>query len=176
MTTLTWFLTILGLVATLIGSYIAIITFRSPLTRLKKYLKIPKNWGKIYINRVDYIWRYRKHPEFSITQDDETKSWTTVEKWMIHYPDPHKSSTLIKATFNGIVLLTEDFISLDGGRYFVPIPKRKAISELGDMPIFEYWYTPLQINLARIVGYYYRVSTIEEFMTAHHLIVKTDEE
>ncbi len=171
-----WFVTILGLVATLVGSLLAVVTYISPLTRLRFYLRRPKNWKKVYIGRLDYNWQYNNHPEFAITQDDESREWTIEESWMTNYPDPGKSSTLVKVTVNGMVLLTEDFISLDGGRYFVPVPKRKAINELGDTPEFEYWYTPQQVHLARIVGYYYRINSIEEFISAHHLVVKIEKE
>lgn len=173
MTTPAWVITILGFIATITGSLLALATYISPLFRLKFYLNKDKNWKKVYIGRVEHNWQYKKHPEFIIEETyDENREWTTTESWMKNYPDSSKKITIVRVKVNGNILLIEDFISLDGGRYFVPVPKRKPI----DGGEFEYWYTPIQINLSRIVGYYYRMKTIEEFMADHGLaVIEKDE-
>jgi len=172
MNTFTWTITILGFVATIIGSLLALVTYISPFIRLKLYLNKAKNWKKVYVGRFEYNWQYKNHPEFIVEVDDEAREWSTVESWMHHYPDSSKHASLVKVKVNGQILLTEEFISLDGGRYFVPVPKRKLINDTE----FTYWYTPMQVNLARIVGYYYRINTIDEFMTSHGLIINMSED
>jgi hypothetical protein len=172
MNILTWLITILGFIATIIGSILALATYVSPLFRLKIYIKKNKNWKKFYMGRVEYNWQYKNHPEFVIEISHEDKKWSAIESWMRHYPDPLKNISIVKARVNGNILLTEVFISLDGGRYFVPVPKRKLISENE----FKYWYTPMQVRLSRIVGYYYNAKTVEEFMSEHGLVIEKIEE
>ena len=180
MTTLSWVITILGFIATIVGSILAFFTFISPFIRLKWYLKNPKKWKKIYLDRYNYNWQYKNHPEFTIEVDSESRDWGTTETWMNHYPDSSKSTSFIKVKVNGQILLTEDFISLDGGRYFVPVPKRAVTHEIeigsDEVPEYKYWYTTIQVELARIVSNYYRMNTIEEFMKSHHLVVSDDED
>jgi hypothetical protein len=174
MTSLMWTITILGFIATITGSILAIATYISPSWRLKFYIKKTKNWRKIYIGRIEHEWQYKNHPEFSIEIENESREWQTTESWMRSYPDPSKYATLVKVKVNGQVLYTEEFISLDGGRYFVPVPKRRIVGETEANNI--YWYTPLQVNLSRIVGTYYRSDSIEDFMSNHNLDIKSDED
>ena len=179
-TIIQWFITILGLIASIVGGVLAFFTFISPLVRLKWYLKKTKKWKKVYSNQYKYNWQYEKHPEFVIEVDEESRDWSTTESWMTHYPDNHKSTSFVKAMANGQILLTENFISLDGHRYFVPVPKRAVIKDVGigsnEIPEYKYWYTTVQVKLARIVSDYYRVNTIEEFMDSHGLIIGKEEE
>ena len=173
MNAFTWIITILGFIATIVGSILAIFTFVSSIWRLKFYLKKPLNWRKVYIGRIKYNWQYKNHPEFTIEVDDENKNWDTgvKENWMRDYPNPTKSTSLVRIKANGQVLMVENFISLDGGRYFVPLPKRHINTDQEKEN--EYWYTPLQVNLSRIVGEYYRGDSIEDFIKSHNLKIET---
>ena len=166
-----WTITILGFIATIVGSILALATYISPMFRLKYYLKKTSEWKKVSIGRSDYVWQYKNHPEFNIEIEDLEREWQTAESWMTHYPDPAKHVYLVKVKANGQVLLTEEFITLDGGRYFVPVPKAKPISESE----FKYWYTPIQVDLSRIIGEYYRGNSIEEFMEHHKLKIKDND-
>ncbi len=170
MNTLTWTITILGFIATIVGSLLAIFTYVSPVFRLKHYLKRTKKWKKVYIDRIKYNWQYKNHPEFTIEIDDESNDWGTTESWMNYYPDSSKSASLVRVRANGQVLFIEEFISLDGGRYFVPLPKREIISE-SETDNY-YYYTSIQVMLARIVSYYYRGNNIEDFISNHNLEIK----
>ena len=179
-TIIQWVITILGLLASIVGGVLAIFTFISPFVRLKWYLKKADKWKKVYLDRYKYNWQYKNHPEFTIEVDEESQDWSTTESWMTHYPDSHKSTSFVKAMVNGRILLTENFISLDGGGYFVPVPKRAVVKEIeigsDEIPEYKYWYTTIQVELARIVSSYYRMHTIEEFMESHHLAVSDDED
>ena len=170
MSTFGWIITILGFLATIIGSFLAIITYISPSLRLKFYIKRYKKWHEVYIGRIQYQWQYKNHPEFIIELDDDCKNWESKENWMNYYPDPSKCTTLVFVKVNGQIIFTEDFILLDGGRYFVPLPKRKVMSEKEKDS--KYWYTQLQVDLAHIMGRFYREKNIEEFMNNHHLEIK----
>ncbi len=172
MSTLSWIITILGFVATIVGSVLAFFTYISPMVRLKWYLKNPEKWKKIYLDRHRYNWQYKNHPEFNIEIDTNSDEWTTVEKWMPHCPDIRKSVSIVKVKINGQTILTESFLSMDGGRYFVPVAKRKIIDDSEDE--YLYYYTKLQIELAKIVSDFYREKTIEEFIKQNNLTIFKD--
>ncbi|MDD5039887.1 MAG: hypothetical protein PHY34_01930 [Patescibacteria group bacterium] len=169
---MSWIVTILGLIATIIGSYLAIITYISPIKRVKYYLKRTKKWKKINISRDESNWQYETHPEFVIEIDEVGHNWTTKEGWMKDYPDETKHVRAVKIKVNGQALVSVEFISLDGGRYFIPVPERKLISGQSEKANFSYWYTPIQVGIANIIGRYYRDETLEKFMNRHSLTVQ----
>jgi hypothetical protein len=171
MNILSWILAIFGLIASIVGCLLAYITFINPMFRLKRYLSKTENWEKIYKNRIKYNWHYKKHPEFYIEQSDDEEdrdNFTAVESWMGYFPDPSKKLYLMKVIFNGLVLITEDFISLDGGRYFVPLPRRELVSRSDSE--FKYYYDSIQYKLGKILGDFYRFNdnnSLDKFMESH---------
>lgn len=61
---------ILGLVATLVGTYFTYISFINPITRFKKYLKNPENWEKFQgIENHLSFYRHKNYPNFQIVID-----------------------------------------------------------------------------------------------------------
>ena len=55
----------LGLVATLVGTYFTYISFVNPIKRFKKYLKNPENWEKFQgIENHLSFYRHKKYPNF----------------------------------------------------------------------------------------------------------------
>ncbi|MFA5248252.1 MAG: hypothetical protein WC415_03330 [Patescibacteria group bacterium] len=177
MNTLSWIVTILGFIATITGCVLAYCTYISPLTRLNWYLKKPKKWSKLYVGREKYHWHYKNHPEFIIEIDDEGRDWTVQEKWMPYCPDSSKRARFVVVRVNGQAILTEEFISLDAGRYFVPVARREVIGEPAIEAVvdFKYYYTSMQVMLSRIIGEYYRESGIDDFMQKNKIdIYKND--
>lgn len=170
MTFLGWFVTILGLFVSLVAGFLTFVTYISPIWRLKYYIKKPKGWKQVFVGREESYWQYSSHPEFRIEIDDESREWQRKEHWMTMYSDEMKSSCLVKVSANGQPLIVEEFIYLDGSRYFVPLPKRKVIGENEEDN--QYWYTLLQLDLARIIGKLYFDKTFEDFMKRHNLQVK----
>jgi hypothetical protein len=166
-----WIATVLGLVATIAGTTLAYFTFISPMHRFRLYLRKSKRWEEVVVDRsgMDSYWRYDRHPEFVLERGDSDE-WDPIvmESWMPHSPDTSKGRTQIFARVNGQHLFNEEFVSLDGGRNFVPLPRRQSV-EGGS----EYWYTSLQVSLARIVGHYYRpVTSIDDFMAQQKIPVR----
>lgn len=166
-----WVVTILGFIATIIGCLLAILAFINPIWRLKFYLKKPKKWDPVMLGRSSpEIWRYIDHPEFIIEIDyNNPKEWSKAESWMNHYPSPSITEYTVQAKIYGQVMLTEEFLSLDGGRYFIPMPRQ--MKEGGPS---KYYYSSLQIDFARIVGKFYRSESIEEFLIEHPKISLKD--
>lgn len=144
----------LGLIATLVGTWISYISFVNPLKRFRKYLKNPKVWEK-FEGREDYltIYRHRKYPNFQIVID-----WNSYvvknfhEEWIndgLFRDKENNTSYYVKFEANGMLLHKELFVSLDGHRYFVPVPKINIVAEDRTFS-----YNANQIQLANIVGEY----------------------
>jgi len=152
---------ILGLVATLVGTYFTYISFVNPITRFKKYLKNPKDWEKFQGTEMHLsIFRLKKYPNFQIVIDwDKPVVENYKEEWIRDYPDKeHNASYFVRLEANAMLLEKELFVSLDGGRIFIPSPRRTLKNDE-----LVYWYDPIQIQLANIIGEYYLEKDINEF-------------
>lgn len=162
---------VLGLVTTIIGTYLTYISFINPWIRFEKYLKKPNDWEKIIPEQNLTIYRHKKYPGFQvITNWDESIVNNFQEDWIGNFPDKeHNTSYRVRLEANSIFLRKELFVSLDGGRGFVPVPKRKL-----DGASFEYYYDKLQVQLANIIGEYPRgsVENIESFAATQKIPIK----
>lgn len=167
---------LLGLVLGIFSTYITYVTFLNPMRRFRKYLKHSEKWENIFTDTfgTDSYYRYGGHPEFIIKRDtrDNSKDWNVNEDWMPSCPDPKKSSTMVHLIVNGQILIAEEFIFMDGARYFVPVPRRKLVDK--DAGKFEYWYTDIQVNIARIISSFYRKETVEDFMKESKIIFRNE--
>lgn len=161
MTILSLIIGILGLVATLTGTYFTYISFVNPIRRFKKYLKNPNDWEKFQGTEAHLsIYRHKKYPNFQIIIDwDKTVVKNYQEEWIRDYPDKeHNASYFVRLEANAMLLEKELFISLDGGRAFVPSPRRSSKNDE-----LVYWYDTIQIQLANIIGEYSWEKDINEF-------------
>ncbi len=149
---------VLGLVATLVGTYLTYISFVNPIKRFNKYLKNPEDWEKfIGIESHLYFYRHKKYPSFQIVIDwDRSIVENFREEWINDslYPDKTNSTSYyVRLEANGMLLDKEVFVSLDGHRWFVPVPK----IEMSKVKSGErnFYYDARQIQLAKIVGKYH---------------------
>lgn len=152
---------LLGLVATLVGTYFTYISFINPITRFKKYLKNPKGWKKFQGAEIHLsIFRHKKYPNFQIIIDwDKPVVENYQEEWIRDYSDrEHNTSYFVRLEANAMLLEKELFVSLDGGRAFIPSPRRTLENEK-----LVYWYDTMQIQLANIIGEYPWERDINEF-------------
>jgi hypothetical protein len=147
---------ILGLLASFIGTYLAYISFINPIIRFNKYLKNPENWEK-FQGIEDHLsfYRHKKYPNFQIVIDwDKNISENFHEEWINDglYPDKkNNTSYFVRLEVNTMLLDKELFVSLDGHRYFVPVPEVLRMNNNKR----EYYYNVRQIQLANIVGVYH---------------------
>ena len=147
---------ILGLIATLIGTYFTYISFVNPLYRFRKYLERADGWEK-FSGLEDHLsfYRYKKYPGFQVVIDwNQPIVENFHEEWINDalYPDKtNNASYWVRLETNGMLLDKELFVSLDGHRYFVPVP-RTAISKNGER---DFYYDARQVQLANIVGRYH---------------------
>ncbi|PIR96837.1 MAG: hypothetical protein COT91_04580 [Candidatus Doudnabacteria bacterium CG10_big_fil_rev_8_21_14_0_10_41_10] len=149
---------LLGLVATLVGTYLSYISFVNPLKRFNKYLKNPENWEKFQgIEAHLSFYRHKKYPNFQIVIDwDKELVENFHEEWMNDalYPDKtNNASYYVRLEANGMLLDKELFVSLDGHRYFVPVPRVSISKTKTDER--DFYYDTRQIQLANIVGKYH---------------------
>lgn len=171
------FITILGLILGILGlagTILTAITFVNPKVRVDFYLNKHDKWEEVHLNLGGggSLWRYQPHPEFTIEQQDDSEKWgfDVTESWMKYpLPDPSKHTYMVHVKASGIVIYAEKFITLDGGRYFVPLPRVKYHEEKENN---EYFYVPLQIKIARIIGTYYRMDSIDEFIKHNEIEIR----
>lgn len=156
---------ILGLIATLIGSGLAYISFVNPMIRFKWYLKNNDKWKTIFprVKGLSEYYQYSKHPEFTI-EEVYDRPWERDEPWMknILRPDPACHASQIALKVSGNIIHTENFLAMDGGRIFVPIPKviyKKTDNEEDNI----YYYDDIQVLLAGLIGKYHIYKTLEGF-------------
>jgi len=110
---------ILGLIATLVGTHLAYISFVNPLKRFNKYLEKADNWERfIGIESHLYYYRYKKYPSFQLVIDwDRAIVENFREEWINDalYPDKtNNASYYVRLEANGMLLDKELFVSLDG--------------------------------------------------------------
>lgn len=149
---------VLGLVATFIGTYLTYISFINPIKRFNKYLKNSENWEKfIGIESHLYFYRHKKYPNFQLVIDwDRSIVENFHEDWINDalYPDKtNNASYYVRLEANGMLLDKEVFVSLDGHRWFVPVPRIEMSKTKSDERNF--YYDVRQIELAKIVGKYH---------------------
>lgn len=156
---------ILGLVATLVGSGLAYIAFVNPMVRFKWYLKKKDNWRTIFprVEGLSEYSQYSKHPEFTI-EEIYDRRWERDEPWMKKVIRPDKSchASQIALKVSGNIIHTENFLSMDGSRIFVPIPKVDTKGKDKEAE-FIYYYDEIQILLAGLLGKYHIYDTLEKF-------------
>lgn len=149
------FLGIVGLVFSLWAFYLAYISFANPIIRFNKYLKKTTGWEKFIGTEASiYFYRYKKYPSFQISIDwDRSVIENFYEEWMdtVFIADKDNNlSYFLKLEVNGMLLDKELFVSLDGHRYFVPVPKTMMFE---DKRVF--YYNGRQIYLSKILGLFH---------------------
>ena len=152
---------ILGLIATVIGSYIAIVSYINPINRFKKYLKKSKNWEIcVFVECNLKIYRNKRFPGYQIIIDwNKPLSNNFQEEWIRNYPDRNNNSSyFIRLEANGVYLMGELFVTLDGARTFVPVPRRSTYNDE-----IKYWYDEIQVQLANIVGEFHLDENVIDF-------------
>jgi hypothetical protein len=81
------------------------------------------------------------------------------EEWTRKPPDQRAQKSSIDLKINDSTVRSLDFISLDGGRYLVPMTTKRV---LDGQPLYFWERDSLQFKVGRIVGHYYRFDNIEQ--------------
>ncbi len=125
-----------------------------PLGRLARLLNESDNWQTI--PGMQSLFYHKLFPEFTIVEgEDVTKDFE--EPWTLKFPDTHARSYYVECRYHTTVLRKCMFVSCDGGRYHVPIPRRTGDDTFAlDTSSLEYkiaclyhQYMPLETVLPR---------------------------
>jgi hypothetical protein len=107
-------------------------------------------WKKEFIGHNE-IWVAEENNTFQIYSEPQGE-WRGHEEWTKTYPDQNATIYSVYLKINNTTIKELTFITLDGGRIFVPIPDRKF--ENGKASYF--WnMNSLEIKVCKIIGYYY---------------------
>jgi len=71
----------------------------------------------------------------------------------------HNSMCTVDLKINDSTVRVLSFISLDGGRYLVPLPRKVMIDR---KPVYCWERNSLDFKVGKIIGRYYRYTSIEE--------------
>lgn len=95
----------------------------SPLKLMNRLIENPADWEKIHGN--DGYLYHRERPEFVI-KDGDTLVSAFSEKWTQSFPDATASSFEVCLYYHLTLLSKVTFVSCDGGRYKIPLPKKEC--------------------------------------------------
>lgn len=114
-----------------------------------EFLVENSRWKKEIINN-DEVWVAEKNNIFQIQSDDSKGDFR--ETWTQRYPDKNTKGYPVYLKINNSPIKELTFISLDGGRIFVPLPDRKYEND----EVKYFWnMNSLEIKVCNIIGNYY---------------------
>lgn len=113
-------------------------------------------WHKEFIDHSE-VWIADNDITFQIELGNELRQFK--EKWTDIYPDPNSSASPVYLKVNGNVIKEITFISMDGGRIFIPLPD---LQMLDDDSVEYFWnLNSLEVKVGRVVGVYYIYNNLE---------------
>jgi hypothetical protein len=141
---------------------------RTELNRLRDELK-PRNtleeferrletatWTKQFIDHVE-TWVCDADNTFQVIHGERTRDFT--ERWTTVYPDRSAAAYPIFLKIGGVVVKELTFISMDGGRIFVPMAE---IRPAGEGSVDYFWnLNSIEVKVCRVIGSYYIYETLE---------------
>lgn len=113
-------------------------------------------WTKAFVGHTE-IWMADADNTFQIEQGESTRE--LKERWTTVYPDPNGTAYPVYLKINGTTIKEVTFISMDGGRIFVPMAEVR-LDATGTPEYF--WNTnSLEVLVCRIAGSYYIHESLE---------------
>jgi hypothetical protein len=157
---------ILGLIGTIVSLGFAIVVYVSPMLRFKLYLRNKAAWVNIQLRAGgdDGYLQHSRHPEFTITESEDSRNWDRDEPWMkkIMRPDKSAGSRKVYLNVSGVVVWSGDFMFLDGYRIYVPVPK-VDYADTANEEDNTYYYDKVQILVAKVIGKFHIYNNLNEF-------------
>ena len=151
----------LGILLAFISIALTYITFFAPGLTAKFALRNEGRWSEVTVNKPGHQFlRHELFSGFSIEIDfTEPVADDFFEPWMraLYRPDKSASSYYVTMCFNGLPVLSELFVSYDGGRNFIPAPKTKKISNR-----YYLHFDQIQRLLGRVVGYVHIEDSVDQ--------------
>lgn len=128
----------------------------SNLSRFEELIE-KSSWRKEYINNRA-IWICEENDLYQINISPQAQDFH--EEWTSIYPDKKAFSESVWLKIGETIIKEVRFISCDGGRIFVPLPKI-ITNHYSNKPRYEWNRKSLDFKLAKIIGRYYIYETIE---------------
>ena len=111
------------------------------------------------------VWTSDEDQRYQIENTYEVESKNFSEPCIKGFPDPHRSSSWVELKVSGATIEQVLFVSLDGGRYFVPMPEQR-VTENEDGSIernFFYDRSSLRYQLGNVIGRFYIKDSLVQF-------------
>lgn len=113
-------------------------------------------WTKSFVGHAE-IWMADADNTFQIEQGESTREFK--ERWTTVYPDPNSTAYPVYLKINGTTIKELTFISMDGGRIFVPMAGVRL--DATEAPEYFWNLNSLEVWVCRIIGSYYIYKTLE---------------
>lgn len=137
------------------------------LQNVEQYLGNPEDWEMRMIGNSE-IYFYVEDNNYKIVQGDSSlRDWEPrIEPWMNNFPDAHVSEWSVYIKHGENIIAEYMFMSCDGARYFIPIPKKRC-AEPGEgytCNRFEYFWhrNSIEYKVAGVIGRFYNCENLEE--------------
>ncbi|MCE2473240.1 MAG: toll/interleukin-1 receptor domain-containing protein [Anaerolineae bacterium] len=103
------------------------------------------------------VWTSQDDMSYQIEDPDVVAVKNFSEPWATGFPDSHAYSYHVNLNVSGSTVKQELFVSLDGGRYSVPMPEQSEIKSRDKSPELHYYYdrNSLKYLLGNVIGSYY---------------------
>ena len=102
-------------------------------------------------------WICDQRGTFKIVQNDDYQDFE--EDWTRRVPDRTAHMMTVQLEINDSAVSEVLFVTLDGGRYLVPLPRKRVINS----EVEYFWESDtMPFKVGRIIGRYYRCANIEE--------------
>jgi len=112
-------------------------------------------WTKSFVGHTE-IWMAEADNTFQIEQGESKREFR--ERWTTVYPDPISSAYPVYLKINGTTIKEVTFISIDGGRIFVP--RAEVRLDAAGTPEYFWNLNGLEVAVCRIIGSYYIYETL----------------
>ena len=121
------------------------------------------------------VWTSVDETSYQIQNTYEVEVENFKEPWVKGFPDPQATSYIVDLTVSGQTVTQVRFVSLDGGRYFVPMPDIATTDKTDGKieRIYSYERASLKYLVGNIVGRYYSfVKNLDEFAARQGIEIK----
>lgn len=108
---------------------------------------------------IDYkeVWVCAADNTFQIVKGDQSREFN--EQWTTVYPDRHSYAYPVYLRIGGSTVKELTFISMDGGRIFVPMAEVRPVEETS---VEHFWRgESLAVKVCRVIGDYYIYEDLE---------------
>lgn len=113
-------------------------------------------WKKTFIDDAE-VWIADEDNTFQICQGERTKEF--IERWTTVFPDKNGSAFPVYLKIGGTVVKELTFVSMDGGRIFVPMAE---VRPKGNEDVEYFWnVNSLAVKVCRVIGTYHRYDDLE---------------